>query len=63
MPKITITIEASDDFSPSDLSSYVQTLREQFEEDAAETGYPAWTINDDPLLSLQVAALQAKSSS
>lgn len=45
MPSITITIESSEDFLPSDLSSYVQTLREQFEEDAAETGYPAWRVS------------------
>ena len=46
MSKITITIETSDDFAPSDLSRYVQTLREQFEEDSAETGHPAWTITE-----------------
>ena len=44
MPKMTIEIVTSDDFTVADLHNYVDHLAESFLNDSTATGLPAWEI-------------------
>lgn len=63
---VTLTIVVPDDFDDQTISDFVQNMEEDFSNDSAQTGFPAWVVlNTDirPANAKEVAAANLEDNS